>query len=242
MNKSWFGQRSHPLSRLIQDQIVQGLQWKTIDQPEVAKMLAVPQQARFIFPFLRGAKTIKDAAQQLNIPLNQMYKETKKFEKAGLIRVVKTIARPGRAIKSYQAVAEAFFIPYRHTPKNTFEELLRQSHAHWHQLILDGLLAQYYEMQAQLGQDLGIRIYENSNGLDYYVNALGSGSDGTPGLILSFCAPDQPAVWNGLHIARLTPARAKELQMKLALLFQEYIDDTQGAEYGLHIQLTPLKK
>ncbi len=86
-----------------------------------ARILTEPESKRFFVPFLARNTTVKEAAQQVGCPLNTMLYRVKTLIAAGLVQVVETRPRGGRAIRVYRSVHDAYFIPLAATPFDTLE-------------------------------------------------------------------------------------------------------------------------
>lgn len=86
-----------------------------------ARILTDPNSKRFFVPFLARECTVKEAAQQVGCPLNTMLYRVKTLLAAGLVQVVETRPRGGRAIQVYRSVHDAYFIPLASTPFDTLE-------------------------------------------------------------------------------------------------------------------------
>src|SRR5690625_142638 len=82
----------------------------TADETQ-ARLLASPRDDRFFHPFWGRSNTVAGAAAELGESLGAVHYRVGKFLDAGLLEVIRTEPRPGRSIRHYRSVADAFFIP-----------------------------------------------------------------------------------------------------------------------------------
>jgi len=87
-----------------------------LDNPLAARILANPEAAVFLKPFMCGPTTVKAAAEHFKLPLQAMHYRVGQMLQAGLLEVKGIAARRGRAIKYYQATARAFRVSPRLIP------------------------------------------------------------------------------------------------------------------------------
>ncbi len=85
-------------------------------------MLTEPRSKTFFKPFLAREQSVKEAADAVGCSLNAMLYRVKVMVDAGLIRLVDTRPRAGRAVKVYRSIHEAYFVPFALTPYATLEE------------------------------------------------------------------------------------------------------------------------
>lgn len=78
--------------------------------------------SRFFYPFLGRDRTVSQAAAEVGCKLNAMHYRVGTFLGAGLLKIVREERRAGRPIKSYRAVADAFFVPFQFTAHATQQE------------------------------------------------------------------------------------------------------------------------
>src|SRR4051812_48351086 len=78
------------------------------------KALAEPIRLRLLESFCQQAKTTKQAASEIGeLQLTKLYHHVEALEKAGLIKLVKTVPNRGTVEKYYQAVAKKYAIDQR---------------------------------------------------------------------------------------------------------------------------------
>lgn len=96
----------------------------TVTDPRLAALLTDPVARRFYEPFLARTLSVSAAAQEVGCSLDAMLYRVRVFVRAGLLRVAEERPRKGRAIKLYQTVFPAYFVPHRVTPFTTVEDRL----------------------------------------------------------------------------------------------------------------------
>lgn len=96
-----------------------------VRDPEQARLLSDPRALTYFEPFLARTRSVSEAAEELDCPLDRLYYRVRRFLGAGLLRVVEERPRAGRAIKRYRSVADAFVVPFEVTPYAELEERLR---------------------------------------------------------------------------------------------------------------------
>lgn len=82
-----------------------------VDAPSVADLLLNSRWRRILLRFAREPLSVSDAAALMNMDLKRTHYHVHKLTSVGLLKVERIVRRPGRAIKYYRAVAEAFFVP-----------------------------------------------------------------------------------------------------------------------------------
>lgn len=95
-----------------------------VADPTQARLLTDPRSKAFFKPFLARERSVAEAARLLGCPLNTMIYRVGTFVRAGLLRVVREDKRPGRAVRVYRSVHDAYFVPFALTPYATLEERL----------------------------------------------------------------------------------------------------------------------
>jgi len=94
----------------------------TVTDPEQARILTSPAALRLFRPFLARERTVSEVARETGRDLNAVLYRVRTYLAAGLLEVVREIERPGRAVKVYRSVHDAYFVPYEVTPFATLEE------------------------------------------------------------------------------------------------------------------------
>jgi hypothetical protein len=200
-----------------------------LNNPLAARILAKPEVAVFLKPFMRGPYTVKAAAEEFRLPLQTMHYRVLQMLQAGLLEVVGVEARQGRPIKRYQATATAFRIPLNLVPSSLLENLTE--HASWKTLLERGL-----QKALEGGQYKSqMVVYLNEDGLLVWGSRLDN-SMSDPEVL----KPQYPAALNlwtaGLRLDR---ADAKALQRELWELYERYAHRSGAEKYVMHLGLAP---
>jgi DNA-binding Lrp family transcriptional regulator len=194
---------------------------------QAARILANPDIAVYLKPFMNHVRSIKQAAEELRLPIQTMHYRVKQMEQAGLLKAVYTKARRGRPIKHYQARATTFKIATKRIPLSMLQAL--DNHLSWKRQLERGLeqavgLVKYQEhMIVYLDQD-GLLIWDAEQ------------KTKDP----KFLDKDFPAVfdmWTGG--LRLSPKDAKQLQLELWQLYERYAHIGGEGKYVMHLGLAP---
>jgi hypothetical protein len=85
------------------------------DQKAIALLLNL-SSVRNLAPFLGHENTVSGAATKLGLDIKAMFRWTQRFIACGLLEETRTVARSGRAIRHYQAIASEFMIPVAELP------------------------------------------------------------------------------------------------------------------------------
>lgn len=95
-----------------------------VSDPKAAAFLSDPEYNSYFCPFLEREVTLSEVASELNVPLNKLHYWVTKMLDLGLVRVIRSRKRAGRAVRYYSAVAPAFFVPFAAIPAESFEAQL----------------------------------------------------------------------------------------------------------------------
>ncbi len=99
-----------------------GVSFHSVTDPEQARLLTDPDTQRLFRPFLARERTVSQVAAETGSDLNAVLYRVRQYLAAGLLRIVREEKRPGRPVKVYRSVHDAYFIPYEVTPFATLEE------------------------------------------------------------------------------------------------------------------------
>lgn len=206
-----------------------------VEAPEVARKLLEPATLKVLSPFVGAARTASEVARELETPLNTLLYGLKGLLKVGLIEITHEEPRAGRAVKTYRAVAEAFFVPYAVTPAETPEALLTQEHAPRQARLIQGLVgATYSELDAQGEHVWGVRVGLEAGRLTVK-NAVGPES---PWNFLDADAPALVDLW--AEDVTLDFEEAKALQKELCSLLERYRAKRGQQGYIVCLGMAPL--
>ncbi|GEM45200.1 hypothetical protein [Deinococcus cellulosilyticus] len=215
--------------------------WQTITDSRAAAFLVDAEQSQYFVPFLDRECTVKQLSEEVPCTALQAYRAVDLMEQLGLIQLVRKITRRGKPIKVYTSTARALFVPFKYAPHNSFEDMMLSRDNTWRELLFHSLMAQFHEAADEAHKDLGLRFVRH-NGKAYVVQALGSGEDGSKGLIASFGDPEAPAIRDDWRVLKLSREQAKELQQEFYELIHRYAGQQEGRDYILRVALAPYKE
>lgn len=194
-----------------------------------ARILADPDVAVILKPFMRQPTTVKAASEEFKLPLQTMHYRVLNMLRAGLLEVVGVEARRGRPIKHYRATATAFKIPLDLIPDKLLDNLTE--HLPWKSWLERGLQKALggIEYQPQMV------VYLDEDGLLIWGSRLDDYA-GEP----AFLRCQYPAtlnLWTGG--LRLDRTDAKALQRELWKLYERYAHRRGAEKYVMHLGLAP---
>lgn len=82
-----------------------------VTDPAMAAILTDPNRVRFLRPFVGRDATVSQVAAELEISPNALLYRVRRMVDAGLLRVVETRPRAGRAIKVYRSSHDGYRVP-----------------------------------------------------------------------------------------------------------------------------------
>jgi DNA-binding transcriptional ArsR family regulator len=82
-----------------------------IERPEAAAVFSDARRRRLILEFAKGPRTMTEMSAATGMQLSLLHYHVRRLQDLGLLRFVRAEARAGSAIKFYEAVAKAFFVP-----------------------------------------------------------------------------------------------------------------------------------
>ena len=211
-------------------------EWVYITHPEAARVLSEEDKLRFLEPFIRREHSLSSAARELSTSPSAMLYQVKKLLRLGLLRVVRTEPRGGRAVKYYRATSERFFVPFEATSAGTVFDLLYKTE----ERRLRMFLRSYLRAHAHAPEPWGVGVFLTPEGR--VGTSVATAHDHDPErLVRMMLEEDAPAVWMSWSTLRLDVEGAKALQRDLAKLFELYKTRGQGEEqaYLLHLELSP---
>lgn len=87
-----------------------------VDDPAQAAIIADPIRSRFLGPFLGRKQTVTGAAAEVGCTPGAMLYRVRRMVDIGLLEVVATKKRSGRAIKIYRSSHDGYFVPNEAMP------------------------------------------------------------------------------------------------------------------------------
>ena len=197
----------------------------SINTPEAAELLARPELARLLKPFMRGPKSVSEVAQAQGVSVKSLHYRVQQLHRAGLLRVASELPRRGRPIKLYEAVATDFVFSVDLLKPETLRELSQGDS--WLHEIMD-------EMQRlwAVHEQRTVQVTLNDTGALVWGTA-----DPLP----------SPPEHSDAHFTQtaalyLTPADARELAAELDALNRKYEGRQGPKRYGLILGLVPLTR
>lgn len=208
-----------------------------VTDPEAARILAHPAERRFLEPFMRGDKTMSEAASKVGLKLNTMHYRVRKLLDLGLIEVVRETPRRGRAVKIYRATAEAFFAPFSVTPYDSLDTLITEMLSDAYTRFIRNLAATFLER----ADSWGVLLSKEGDGVVSRLAPSERPEVERPGS--SILDPDFPAVWVSNGFTALSFEEAKAFQWELAELLRRYSRSESSKEqtYLFTLGLTSVK-
>ncbi len=185
---------------------------------------------RFLRPFMATARSVGEAAVELDMTVSFLLPRVRRFERLGLLDVVETRARKGRSIKMYRAVGDEFFVPL-----STLEIADVGIHEASLTELLLASMVELFETYAELVVEPGFRI-ERSGA---HIRLRGAIDADHP---IDLRDPAVPAVVNEWRWPRVSPARAKQLQIELLDAIDHAVKDSDPADaaYLVNVRMAPV--
>lgn len=87
-----------------------------VDDPAQATIIADPIRSRFLGPFLGREQTVTGAAAEVGCSPGAMLYRVRRMVDVGMLKVVATRKRSGRAIKVYRSSHNGYFVPNEAMP------------------------------------------------------------------------------------------------------------------------------
>lgn len=199
-----------------------------VANPLAARLLADPDMAVSLKPFMKGPASVKDLAQAQGLSLQKAHYRVGLFLRAGLLVPSGLLSRRGRPVRLYQAVDTEFLIPRELVPERVLRAL--EGAKSWQEEWARALEAH------DPGYGAVLRVFLNEEGL------LEFGGEEEPD-ILAETFPPLLNLWSaGLHLRR---EEAKALQRELLALYHRYAALSEArkgegqARYLVHLGLAP---
>ncbi len=199
---------------------------RQIVDPNAIAFLTNPEQQKHLQPFLQADCLIKDAARELKISPNLMYRRVQKLLALGLIYPSRTQTRAGKTLQYYRATGNAFVILLQDV---SLEQMLGVAQQHYSQQFLTTMMQQLFH-HPEVFKEGSVRV----------------GLDARGNIELSMNFPDQNKLLEmgviGLFAAlSLSPADHQALQVELLAVVQRFSkrQNNQRAKSLLFVGLTP---
>lgn len=187
--------------------------WITVRDQAIADLLVSPTTYRYLVPFLRTARTLAEAAERVGVRPTALHYHVRRFERAGLLEEVDSVATGGRPGRRYRAPARNFFIPLASTSIETIETALYRIQ----EPLLRETIRQRVREAARFNDALGLGLTLSEEGSDIYLMPEGDTSWQN---LARFTFDDFPVLFSKFMDIPLDLDEAKELQRELIALYE----------------------
>lgn len=202
-----------------------------VESPEAARMLTDPKELQIPWLFMGQERSLKAAAEILGWPTLRVYRRVRRLVELGVLRISRMERARGSARHFYTATANAFFIPFRLTPYESYEAYLLANDECWRKLLYAGLSKLAKE---QTFGELGKYIFVDAQGR---VRDIVAGSPQMASLPEEISEPPTVGVWNDWSWVCLEASAAKALQLELVELFKRYTAQHSPGQQGYIVRM-----
>lgn len=198
-----------------------------VDSPEVAEVLRRVKNVQMLRHFMSGEGcTVSAFAERMNWSPLRAYRQVKAFERLGLLQVLRSEKRAGRAIQHYVCPWRRYFLP---AALVSVEEYLQES---------------FQPHEGQIKHELALAARAGESGVaGLLVGAFGEGVALLPadreGRPWNPEQPGGPALFYGIGPLFLDYGQARALQAELQALFGRYGQQAGPARYLYQVIFTP---
>lgn len=210
--------------------------WRIIENIRAAHVLAYRGEARFLEPFFGREQSLSEAASELSMSVKALYPKVKHLETLGLVRVVRSEPRAGKAVKYYRSSADDFFVPAHVLP---VEVGLTKGEAYWHNRLRRSVLSVWLKQPGE-PHTFGLRVFLSGKGrMQFVITPDPSLSSEHP--TQDFFTPELPVVYQWRTL-RLNKMQARELQRQMSALLEPYTaqQDPEEETYIIRLAMAPL--
>lgn len=202
-----------------------------VRDPDAARWLLRPSGLRQIEPFLGVDRSVSEAAAATGERPNTVLRRVRRLEQLGLVEVVETVPRAGRAIRRYRTTADVFFVPFEATGADSLESAIAERDAYHERLLRTNVV----RARTEAMETYGTRIYRDARGRLQVQTALSPDANAT------LLADDMPAALSAWRDGlTLDFEDAKSLQRELFDLVLRYGRRTGAQRYVVHVGLAPI--
>lgn len=195
-----------------------------LSHPLAARILADPDLAVWLKPFMHSAMSLKCAADELKIPIQTLHYRAEQMVEAGLLKVEREEARRGRPVKFYKATARAFEVPLELVPPGQLRDL--ENALSWKRAFEQGV----NKALGRSGYERYLRVHLGEDGIMNW----GDWEKSNETLFDDF-----PAVFDRWGVFRLSRKEAKALQKELSQVYEKYAHRRGDGRYVMHLGLAP---
>lgn len=215
------------------------------------RLLLHERVRRVLGCFLTEARSVSAAARHTELDIRAVHRDVKALCSAGLLQVVRSEARAGRAILHYRASASAYFVPQSAHPSADQAEQLGQMLGPIDQLIGGALGREFDRALRESGgggagkREWGTRLFATPEGAEtdqcFYDAEL-------RGVLSGWQGPETLALTGGA-VARLTDQEALAIQhefvqliFRLQALGKANQVHRRGRPFALRLVQTPISE
>ncbi len=183
---------------------------------------------------------MSEAARVLGVKLNAMQYRVGQLLELGLLEVVGSAKRKGRAVKLYGPTAGEFFVPFAATPHATVEEMIRRLSS------LGEFLTHAVATLTAQSDSWGVLVSVDPSGrespLTVKLTPIDAQGVPAPRPRKTLLTSSTPAVWSGEVLMKLDAETAKALQRELADLTERFEQRqcADGQPYYVVLGMTPI--
>lgn len=202
-----------------------------ICDPQAVRLLLDPETLTCLGALLGQARSVSQVARQVGGSVRAVHYRLQTLLACGLVYVLREDRRAGRAVKVYQAVAEAYFVPFSATDRQDVEALwLSLTLPLYDQLVR--ALARTARLQGHDPNMWGVHVRRSeAGGLD-----LNLGPEQPLMAAPKRLMPSTLLEWEELH---LTLEQARQLKDDLKALLHHYTAERGPYTYLLGLGLAP---
>ncbi len=202
-----------------------------VTDPAAARALLDPSTVRHLAPFLGSELSVGQAAELTGEKPNTVLSRVRRFVALGLLEVTDEVARSGRPIKLYAAVADVFFVPFEASEAESLEAGLAERERYAEELLRHNVVRTRMEA---IG-NWGTRVYLDERGRLQVQTAV------TPDTNVTMLDPGAPAVLSAWRDAvMLDYEDAKALQNEMYELLLRYLRKEGSQRYVVHLGMAPV--
>lgn len=183
-----------------------------ISEPAVADALSARTGAQYLGPYFDRARSVAEAVEYLDEPMNKVHYWTRKWHDFGLIEIVERERRAGRPIARYRTIAKKFVVPERLLPQSLLERQLNSVNAQ----MLRNLQREYPE----IAYDGELTVWQAPGQRGISIDRASSRKEET-------------AAKGGLHssfVVALDPDEAREMRAELQAVRDRWLERGGGAD------------
>ena len=214
--------------------------WRVVTDPGAVRVLFDRSHRARLAPFVRGPTTVGAVAEALGEDPKRAFYFVRRYVSLGLLEEAGRSPRRGRAIRSYRATAEGWFVAIEHFPTVDLVEGLDEIYLPLVRLFHRSVGA---VVEPHLTRTWGRRVRLDGGGI--LIPEGGPHPDaGDFDSFQLYARREFPAAWLSWQELELTAAEAKELQLELMAVVQRMEQKLRPGpgrrKHLLHVGLSPV--